>query len=184
VPNDSAARPAGPGRTTSRAPTGDRGRGGPVMRRTTTPEGAACVSAFAARSACCARSSCSARSSAATTPPARRSVAAHRAQWAALGITSYQYVYELTGFFINFAGKPVRVVVRNGAVESATEVATGQPMPQPLTQWPTVEKLFDGAVGATHVTYDARYHYPAEIDLSGPPDASGSSLASDLVPLP
>jgi len=112
------------------------------------------------------------------------SVAAHRAQWAALGITSYQYVYELTGFFINFAGKPVRVVVRNGAVESATEVATGQPMPQPLTQWPTVEKLFDGAVGATHVTYDARYHYPAEIDLSGPPDASGSSLASDLVPLP
>jgi hypothetical protein len=111
-------------------------------------------------------------------------VAAQRARWTALGITSYQYDYEVTGFFINFAGRRVHLVVRNGAVQSATDAATGQPMTQPLTQWPTVERLFDEAAGAARVTYDARYHYPTEIDVSGPPDASGSVLASDLVPLP
>src|SRR5918911_4683304 len=67
----------------------------------------------------------------------------HRAQWAARGITAYQYDYEVTGFFINYAGHPIRLTVRDGAVQSATSVADGQPLPAPLTEWPTIEQLFD-----------------------------------------
>jgi predicted small secreted protein len=116
-------------------------------------------------------------------------ISRHRARWAAHVIASYDYDYELDGFFIDFAGRPVRVEVRDGAVRSATDVATGQPMPQALTTWPTVEQLFDTAERAAAagslraVRYDPTYDYPTSLELDGPPDASGSVTASGLVPV-
>jgi len=117
-------------------------------------------------------------------------VSRHRARWAAHAIASYQYDYELAGFFINFAGRRVRVEVRDGAVRSATDVATGRPMPQELATWPTVDRLFDTAERAAAagslraVRYDPTYDYPTLLELDGPPDASGSVTASGLVPVP
>src|SRR5215212_7157247 len=57
----------------------------------------------------------------------------HRRQWEAHGVQSYQYEYRVTGFFIRYAGDRIRVVVRDGVVESATSLATGEPLPGPAT---------------------------------------------------
>jgi hypothetical protein len=120
----------------------------------------------------------------------RDDVVRHRARWTARGITSYRYDYRLTGFFIAFAGKTIRIDVRAGAVQSATDAATGQAMPGPTTQWPTIERLFDQAESAAAlgdlrgITYDPVLDYPTQIDVNGPPDASGSLFASGLVQLP
>jgi Family of unknown function (DUF6174) len=114
----------------------------------------------------------------------------HRAQWAARGITAYQYEYQVTGFFIGYAGQRIRLVVRDGVVESATLVADGKPLPGPLTEWPTIDRLFDRAMEAAAagvlrgVRFDPQLDYPSEIDLDGPPDASGSVLATSLRPIP
>ena len=123
----------------------------------------------------------------ATSP--RDDIALHRARWAAHAITSYRYDYELTGFFINFAGRLVRVQVRDGTVQTATDAATGQPFPVPLSTWPTIDRLFDSAEQAAAagtlrvVRFDPTYDYPTEIAVDGPPDASGALHASGLVPL-
>ena len=114
----------------------------------------------------------------------------HRAHWAAHGLTKYTYVYETTGFFIATSGRKIHLVVINGAVQSATDVATGQPMDGPLTQWPTIDALFDRAKGADDagllrdIRFDPALEYPSEIDVGGPPDASGSFLASAVIPAP
>ncbi len=61
-------------------------------------------------------------------------VLAQRAIWTAQAITNYSYDYEITGFFINTANQPIRLEVRQGVVQSATFVATGQPVPQGPTE--------------------------------------------------
>ena len=113
-----------------------------------------------------------------------------RAQWHTHNLTDYQYDYRLTGFFISYAGHPIRITVRHGAVQSAIYVETGKPLPEPLNAWPTVDALFDEVARAAQagdligVRYDPRLGFPTEIDLAGPPDASGSVFASNLQPLP
>ncbi len=117
-------------------------------------------------------------------------LASHRAQWVARRPGAYQYEYGTTGFFNAYGGRRFRLVVRDGAVQSATDVATGQPVADSATRWPTVDQLFDQAVQAAAAgtlrgaRYDPTYSYPTELDLAGPPDASGSLLASALAPLP
>ncbi|AHG88893.1 hypothetical protein J421_1356 [Gemmatirosa kalamazoonensis] len=123
----------------------------------------------------------------ATSP--RDEIALHRARWTAHAVTSYRYDYELTGFFIRYAGIPVRVQVRDGVVQAATDASTGQPLDAPLTQWPTVDQLFDDAARSASagtlraVRFDPTFDYPTEIDIDGPPDASGAMHASGLVPV-
>jgi Family of unknown function (DUF6174) len=118
------------------------------------------------------------------------SFATHREHWMAHGITSYSYQLRVTGFFIVYAGRSIVIVVRGGAVESATYADTGAPAPGPLSQWPTIDALFDRGEAAQHAgalrdaAFDASLDYPTELDLNGPPDASGSVFASDLRPLP
>ena len=125
----------------------------------------------------------------ASTGPDRWDVPVQRAEWHAQGITNYEYDYLVTGFFINYAGKPIRITVRNGEVQSAVFVADSEPMPQPATFLPTVDELFDRAVAAssagalTGISFDPRLHFPTEMDLAGPPDASGSLFVSDLHPI-
>jgi hypothetical protein len=117
-------------------------------------------------------------------------VSARRARWAAHGLTSYEYDYEVTGFFINYAGRSIHLVVRAGVVQSATDVATGLAEPGATSQWPTIDALFDEAAQAAaggslgSVRFDPTLDYPTQIDLKGPPDASGSVFASGLRALP
>jgi Family of unknown function (DUF6174) len=115
-------------------------------------------------------------------------VATRRAEWQARGIASYTYEFRITGFFIACAAGPVRVHVHGGVVDSATLIATGQPPNAPMSCWPTIDQLFGYAIAAgqngalADVQFDATIDYPTEIDVSGPPDASGSYFASSLVP--
>ncbi len=126
---------------------------------------------------------------ASATATRERQLQVRRDAWAAERLTSYEYDYQLgQGWFINFSGRWIHLVVREDTVRSATDVATGQPMPEPLAIWPTIDRLFDEAQQAaasgtlTAIRYDPQLGYPTEIDLSGPPDASGSILASNLTP--
>lgn len=117
-------------------------------------------------------------------------LAARRARWEAHGLTSYEYDYRLTGFFIQFAGDRIHLVVRDGAVQSATDLTIGRVLEVTPQRWPTIDDLFDDAQRAadtgslTNVLFDAQLDYPSEIDISGPPDASGSVFAAALVALP
>ena len=117
-------------------------------------------------------------------------VASHRAQWLARRPAAYQYEYATTGFFTAYGGRRFRLIVRTGAVQSATDVATGQVVTDTVVRWPTIDQLFDQAAQAAAAgtlrgaRYDAAYGYPTELDLAGPPDASGALMAIGLAPLP
>lgn len=119
------------------------------------------------------------------------SISVHRARWVAHNLTRYAYDYTLgTGFLITFAGHKIHLVVFDGAVQSATDETTGQALAVTPGQWPTIDALFDDAEQAERagallgVKYDGTLDYPTEIDVSGPPDASGSIFASGLQPVP
>ena len=125
----------------------------------------------------------------ASTGPDHFDIFVQRSEWEAQHITSYQYDYLVTGYFIVYEGRPVRVVVRDGVVQSAVYIADGEPVPGPTSEWPTIDQLFDRAEAAsaagtlTGITFDSRLHFPTEMDISGPPDASGSVFASNLHPI-
>ncbi len=125
----------------------------------------------------------------ASTGPDHFYLAVQRSEWEAQHLTSYQYDYLVTGFFINYAGKPIRVTVQNGVVQSAVFVADSEPISQPASFLPTIDQLFDRAEAAsaggslTGISFDSRLHFPTEMDLAGPPDDSGSLFASDLHPV-
>lgn len=117
-------------------------------------------------------------------------LAARRARWAEHGLTSYEYDYRLTGFFIQFAGDRIHLVVRDGAVQSATDLTTGQTLAVAPQRWPTIDDLFDDAQRAaesgslTRVLFDGTLDNPSEIDFAGPPDASGAVFATGVAALP
>lgn len=124
-----------------------------------------------------------------STAPRSPDVALRAAIWSQRRPTDYAYDYQLgSGFFIEFAGRWVHVVVRGNAVVSATDVETGEAMRESLTTWPTIDQLFEDAQEAAQsgsllgIRYDPQYGYPTEIDLAGPPDASGSLYARNLAP--
>jgi len=125
-----------------------------------------------------------------TSPGSKPEISAHRTLWTQSAPPAYEYDYRVTGFFISFANHEIHLVVRDGVVRSATDVATGQPMPGQLTQWPTIGALFDEVAQAADagmlrgVRFDPVLGYPTEIDLDGPPDASGSVFATGLRALP
>ena len=124
------------------------------------------------------------------TGPTVDQILANRALWSAQSLTDYSYQYEVTGFFINWEGQEIALDVRNGTVATAVFVATGQPVPGPATEFPTIDALFDRAVLAVgdhklkSITFDPLLHYPVRMDLAGPPDASGSVFAAHLEPSP
>jgi len=122
------------------------------------------------------------------TAPTVDEVLAHRASWSAQHLSDYTYIYESTGFLINTAGKEIRIDVRDGVVVSAVFAASGEPVPGSPTQFPTIDRLFDQAFQAAQshalesITFDQALGYPRRIDLAGPPDASGTLLATQLEP--
>jgi hypothetical protein len=117
-------------------------------------------------------------------------VSGHRARWLSHGLTKYAYDYKVTGFLISYAGHDIHLVILNGAVQSATDITTGQAAPGEPSSWPTIDKLFEEAAQAAAngslrgARFDATLDYPTELDLAGPPDASGSIFASRVIPLP
>jgi hypothetical protein len=121
--------------------------------------------------------------------PSQQDVSRERALWSAHHLSRYAYVYELTGFLVNYAGHPIRLVVLADTVRSATDMTTGDSVPGAAT-FPTLDGLFDQALAALSagtlkaITYDSVFAFPSRMDLSGPPDASGSVLASSLELLP
>jgi hypothetical protein len=116
-------------------------------------------------------------------------VAMHRAQWDAQRIATYQFDFHESGYFIACTGPNVRVHVTAGAVDGATDLATGQSLTS-TGCWPTIDQLFDRARAAeqagslTSIEYDPVRAYPTRIQIAGPPDASGAYVASNLQPTP
>lgn len=101
---------------------------------------------------------------------------ANRDKWRAAGVTSYEMQMR-SECFCGAPTESVRLVVRNGAVQSRIVVETGAPVDAAFTRWfPDVLGLF-GVVRnaldreATYVgtKYDATYGYPnfIQIDFSG-----------------
>jgi len=120
------------------------------------------------------------------TGPTMDEILANRALWSAQGLTDYSYHYQVTGFFISWEGQEIALDVRNGTVATAVFVATGQQVPGPPTEFPTIDALFDRAALAVgdhklrRISFDPLLHYPVRMDLAGPPDASGSVFAAHL----
>ena len=119
----------------------------------------------------------------------RQDLEAERAAWTTHHLTRYAYVYETTGFLINTSGRPIRLVVVNDSVASAQDMTTDSLLPA-ASAFPTLDALFDQAEAALAagalraITFDPTFGYPSRMDLAGPPDASGSILASNLELLP
>ena len=124
------------------------------------------------------------------TGPTLDDVLAHRAAWSAQALRGYSYNYEVTGFFINWEGQQITVEVRDNTVVSAVFAATGEPTSGSLTDFPTIDELFDQAAQAARdhtlraIAFDPQLAYPRRLDLAGPPDASGSVFAVKLQPAP
>jgi hypothetical protein len=117
-------------------------------------------------------------------------ISAHRARWSAHGLTKYAYDYRVAGFLVSYAGHDIRLVILNGVMRSATDLVTGQAAPGDPASWPTIDKLFDEAAQAAadgtlrDAKFDPTLDFPTELDLGGPPDASGSIFVSRLLLLP
>ena len=124
------------------------------------------------------------------TAPSSSDLAAHRALWLAQAPSHYSYQYEVTGFFNALDGKPIVLEVRQDTVRSATFTQTGQPVPGSPAGFPTVDDLFTFASNMLEnhwlraVVFDPRLNYPTQIDVDGPPDASGTVLATAFKQLP
>lgn len=121
------------------------------------------------------------------TGPSVNDVLAHRAKWAARGITSYSFDYSLRAMIYS-AGCPTaawRLEVQQNTVTSATCLASGQAVTAPNV---TIDTLFDQALraigtnGINAISYDALRGFPTSIDFAGPPDASYSETATNLQP--
>ena len=121
-----------------------------------------------------------------STSPNGAELTSRRAQWDSQHIANYQYDYLLTGFFINYEGRSIRIVVHDGVVQSAVFIDDGQPTSGRPGDWPTIDQLFDRADSArtggalSGIRYDSRYGFPTQIDISGPPDAGGSLFATNF----
>lgn len=123
-----------------------------------------------------------------TTEPTPRDLQVRREAWSGARLASYAYDFEDVGYFNAFAGRWFHIVVRNGVVQSVTELTTGQPEPAEALPWfPTIDTLFDQAAAAAAagalkaIEYDPTYGYPTMMSIAGPPDASGTTYAKNLI---
>jgi hypothetical protein len=113
-----------------------------------------------------------------------------QAAWTAHHHTRYAYRYMTTGFSTNLDGQAMRLVVLADTVRSAQFVATNDSVPVVPATLPTIDALFTLAIAAQNAgtlaaaQFDATFGYPARLQISGPPDASGVILASNIELLP
>jgi hypothetical protein len=120
-----------------------------------------------------------------STSPASDDISAHRAIWSAQGFTSYTYQYRMTGFFNNLANQEITLDVRHDTILSAVLTGSGDSI-VPAAYLPSINSLFEQAALAsanhtlTGIQFDPVLGYPVQMDLAGPPDASGSLFASSV----
>lgn len=124
------------------------------------------------------------------TAPSAAQIEQSRASWETHNLDRYAYQLEYTGFLSALANRAMRLVVLNDTVRSAQFVGTWDSVPVIPSTLPTIEQLFIQAVDASNAgrltafEVDSTFSYPTLIGIAGPPDASGTILASSLELLP
>jgi hypothetical protein len=116
-----------------------------------------------------------------------------RAQWDALNIRDYNFVYGVGCVLCD--PFPVRVEVRGGQVVRSIALVSGDTL-LPEADWrlPTVDQLFDDILearkredcGSQRVEFDAQLHYPRLMTCSGSPkfvDSGSSRSVTEFVVL-
>ena len=114
-----------------------------------------------------------------------------RALWARNGPASYEMTVFRSCECLPGASGPVRVVVRNGVVESRTHLWFNAPVePQFAAAYPSVDGLFDlleSAVDAGTTPIEVRYHrtlgYPLHMELGDPALDAPAYSVTDFHPL-
>lgn len=122
-------------------------------------------------------------------PGSVQNILAQRAIWKDQGIANYSYIYQFHAFNA-LADQPLRLEVRQDTVRSVVVLATGQTISPPPAYFPTIDALFDRALGAaqdgalTRIGFDKVRGYPTLLAYAAVPDALSSQQASALQPLP
>jgi len=124
------------------------------------------------------------------TAPSLTDLKRAQAEWAAHHLTRYAYRYTTSGFFNAFDGQAIRLVVLSDTVRSAQFVATNDSVPVTAATFPTIDALFAWAIAAREsgtlvaAQFDSDFGFPTRLQFSGPPDASGAIIASNMELLP
>lgn len=99
-------------------------------------------------------------------------LATQQAFWAALDIRDYDFRVHYSNEW--FAGEEALVHVRNGTVESVTDVASGNLITDPAS-WPTVDSLFayarraeDDPEREVELLFHPALHYPTLVHIDAP----------------
>jgi hypothetical protein len=122
------------------------------------------------------------------TAPSLSDIQRAEAEWTTHNLTRYAYRYETIGGFSALDGQAIRLVVLGDTVRSAQFVATNDSVP--VAFLPTINALFTLAITRraegrlVAAQFDSIFGYPRRLELSGPPDASGVVVASDIELLP
>jgi hypothetical protein len=108
---------------------------------------------------------------------------ANREKWNAQRLNPYTFTFSQLCFCA--VNGPVRVVVANGSVVSATQISTGQALDTRFVS--TIESLFDFIENglANHsvvleVTYDPVLGYPVRIVSDGPANVTDNGVTYDV----
>jgi hypothetical protein len=124
------------------------------------------------------------------TAPCAPEVARHRALWSAGAIRDYSFEYEVSGDYVDWSARPIRVIVLQGRVRLAVLVTTGESIPSPAASFPTIDQLFDEASTlACHglgpgTAFDESLGFPTRIQSIGPADGPVIKSVGKLQRLP
>ena len=116
-------------------------------------------------------------------PSAKSRLQENRDKWRAQGLTTYAFTLRQACFCA--INGPVRVVVINGTVFSATQISTGQALDTRFVS--TIESLFDfiergiaNHYAVLEVTYDPTLGYPARIVSDGSRNAVDDEVTYEV----
>lgn len=147
-----------------------------------------CALLFAAAVVACV-SACSRDVTGTDRAELRQTISSEHAEWRGLAINDYTYDATVWCGDCNVPKDPVRVVVRDGAVTSATRIADGRTLM--ATQYPmirTVEGLYSLLQDALErnadsilVRFDTDFHYPSAVQIDYQTSVTGDEVSYSLV---
>jgi hypothetical protein len=115
--------------------------------------------------------------------PAKSRLDENREKWRAQGLTTY--VFTLSQACFCAINGPVRVLVANGSVLTATQISTGQPIDTRFVS--TIESLFDfiergiaNHSALLQVTYDPALGFPAKIVSDGSQNVADDEVTYEV----